>query len=63
MYTPSIETILAPRPDGALGQPQQQCEANVERVNTAHEKAATLARLTIQLAMVGAEQGVCHGHA
>jgi hypothetical protein len=63
MYTPNLETILAARPHDTIGQPQPVHAGGIERVNSPREKAAMLARLTIQLAMLGDEQEACDGHA
>jgi hypothetical protein len=63
MRLPNLETILAARPHGTIGQAQQSCSSGTDRINTPREKAAVLAHLTIQLAMLSAEQEVRHGDA
>jgi hypothetical protein len=63
MYTPNLATILAARPDEAVGQAQSMRTPHVDRVNTARDKAAILAHLTIHLAMLRADTEACDGDA
>jgi hypothetical protein len=63
MYTPNLETILAARPQDAIGAAQPRRASDIDRVNTRHEKTRVLAHLTVQLAMLLNEQGARNGDA